>query len=213
MTANTIHLRLAGPMQSWGQQDSADFRGTGEMPTKSGIVGLLACARGIRSDAGILEIANAIQIGIRVDKPGNITSDLQTDGSQHWSAEGKARPVGYRLKMQKEYLVDASFFVAARCEDEELLELITHALQHPTWPYYLGRKSCPPSAPVYAGVGEYPDIEAALLAEWPDELSQATVRIESPDGGNLIIQDRPVIPSLRTFAPNSYREFVLRRPQ
>jgi CRISPR system Cascade subunit CasD len=212
MTVNTIHLRLAGPMQSWGQQDQADFRGTGEMPTKSGITGLLACARGIRSDAGILEIANAIQIGIRVDKPGNIMPDLQTAGGQHWSAAGKARSAGHRLKLEKEYLVDASFFIAVRCEYIELIELMVHALQYPTWPYYLGRKSCPPSAPVYAGVGEYPDIETALLAEWPDELAQATVRIESLDG-HLIIQDRPVLPSKRTFAPNSYRQFVLRRPQ
>ncbi|MGH9433413.1 MAG: CRISPR-associated protein Cas5, partial [Terriglobia bacterium] len=44
MSANTLFLRLEGPLQSWGDQQSKFvIRRTAEAPTKSGVIGML-CA-------------------------------------------------------------------------------------------------------------------------------------------------------------------------
>ena len=41
-TKQLLVLRLDGPLQSWGENAKWDFRDSSTMPTKSGIVGLLA---------------------------------------------------------------------------------------------------------------------------------------------------------------------------
>ena len=43
---NTLLLRLAGPMQSWGTQSRFTIRDTGYEPSKSGVIGLLCAALG-----------------------------------------------------------------------------------------------------------------------------------------------------------------------
>ena len=42
--AELIMLRLEGPLQSWGELSKWDSRESSDMPTRSGIVGLLASA-------------------------------------------------------------------------------------------------------------------------------------------------------------------------
>ena len=65
---STLLLRLAAPLQSWGLESKFDTRQTGREPTKSGIVGLLACALGIaRDDQAALAELNALAIAIRED--------------------------------------------------------------------------------------------------------------------------------------------------
>ena len=46
----TLLLRLAAPMQAWGCGSKFDTRRTNREPTKSGVVGLLAAALGIRRE-------------------------------------------------------------------------------------------------------------------------------------------------------------------
>ena len=45
---STLLLRLAGPMQAWGADSRFDIRKTNREPTKSGVIGLLAAALGLR---------------------------------------------------------------------------------------------------------------------------------------------------------------------
>jgi CRISPR system Cascade subunit CasD len=49
--ASTLAFLLDSPLQSWGESSRFNRRGTGPHPTKSGIVALLACARGIDKNA------------------------------------------------------------------------------------------------------------------------------------------------------------------
>lgn len=44
----TLLLRLAAPLQSWGSDSKFETRKTDREPTKSGVVGLLAAALGLR---------------------------------------------------------------------------------------------------------------------------------------------------------------------
>lgn len=49
--APTLALLLDSPLQSWGGSSRFQRRGAGSHPTKSGIVAILACARGIDKNA------------------------------------------------------------------------------------------------------------------------------------------------------------------
>lgn len=82
---SVLLLRLAGPMQSWGSSSRFSRRNTDVAPTKSGVIGLLAAARGsdVRSHSPKLL---GLQFGVRLDQPGQILRDFHTarslDGRQ-----------------------------------------------------------------------------------------------------------------------------------
>ena len=46
----TLLLRLAAPLQAWGADSKFETRKTNREPTKSGVIGLLAAALGLRRD-------------------------------------------------------------------------------------------------------------------------------------------------------------------
>ena len=63
----TLLLRLAAPLQSWGTDSKFEVRKTGREPTKSGVVGLLATARGIgREEPERLEPLRRLRFAVRV---------------------------------------------------------------------------------------------------------------------------------------------------
>jgi CRISPR system Cascade subunit CasD len=45
--ANTIFIRLEGPLQAWGDTSKFVIRRTMDAPTKSGVLGLICCAMGL----------------------------------------------------------------------------------------------------------------------------------------------------------------------
>lgn len=145
-------LRLEGPLQSWGERARWDYRDTTTMPTKSGIIGLLACASGISRNAPILlEMDKKLSTGVRMDRPGQIITDYHTISGTIRTAEGKqrgAKDEESTLQSYRQYLQDAAFFVVVS-GDETLLVSCAERLRHPIWPVFLGRKSCVPTRPVY----------------------------------------------------------------
>ena len=75
----TLLLRLAAPLQSWGSDSKFDIRRTGREPTKSGVVGLLAAAKGYRrDDARVLEPLCSLRMGVRIDQEGQLLRDFHT---------------------------------------------------------------------------------------------------------------------------------------
>ncbi|MFI2077627.1 type I-E CRISPR-associated protein Cas5/CasD [Streptomyces triculaminicus] len=56
------------------------------------------------------------------------------------------------LITQRWYLSDAAFVVGLQHENQGMLEEIAHALEHPQRLLWLGRKSCPPSGTLAAGI-------------------------------------------------------------
>lgn len=142
-------LRLEGVLQSWGESAKWDTRDSASMPSKSGVVGLIACAMGLtRDDPTIAELGEAIQIAIRADRPGTKTVDFQTiTGDPLRNADGKPKSGGNTIISRRTYLQDASFLAVIQAE-AEWKERIVQALKHPKWGLYLGRKSCVPSRPV-----------------------------------------------------------------
>lgn len=172
--ANTLFLRLEGPLQAWGERGRWSVRDTAPEPTKSGIVGLLACALGLNADEEIRGLSQHIEVGIRVDQPGTLLDDYHTvgggyDAPQLLTAEGKPKrtPAGepHTELTNRAYLCDASFLVAIQ-SNPETINWLAQAVQNPQWSIFLGRKSCIPSRPLYEGIGDYASIEQALAA-WP----------------------------------------------
>lgn len=163
----TLLMRLAGPMQAWGDSSRFAHRQTRHEPTKSGVLGLLAAAQGRRRTDPIEDLAQ-LRFGVRVDQRGSLIRDFQT---AHHLISGKPMPLTYRY-----YLSDA-VFVAAVEGDRALLEGLHDALRSPAFPLYLGRRSCPPAAPVALGLQESDLVTALGETPW---LASARHRRESP---------------------------------
>ena len=138
----TLLLRLAAPLQSWGSDSKFETRKTDREPTKSGVVGLLAAALGLRRDdtEGLARL-NGLRFAVRADQEGSLLVDFHT---------AKSRDTSYVT--YRHYLQDAVFLAGLESEDEALLRELEAALRHPVYPLYLGRRSCPPTLPLCLGV-------------------------------------------------------------
>lgn len=148
---HTLFLRLEGPLQAWGDTSKFVIRRTMEAPTKSGVLGLIACGMGVSRErqAELFKRLNKLRMGVRIDRPGILWWDYHTVGADvglTTAAGGVKSGAQGTLITRREYLADASFLVALQ-GDDLLVGHVADALQAPTWPLFLGRKSCPPSVP------------------------------------------------------------------
>ena len=224
----TLLLRLAAPLQAWGVDSKFDIRRTGREPTKSGVVGLLAAAKGLRrDDAGALEPLRLLRMGVRVDREGRMLRDFHTV----W---GFKRGAGNRIAYDKQtgrpvpadkntyvttryYLSDAVFLVGLE-GDAALLGDLDAALKRPAFPLFLGRRACPPTLPLTLGIRELA-LEPALEAEaWQGRTGhmgdRLRIRVETPPGESVRARTRdlPVDfnPDHRRFAFRGVREYWFR---
>jgi len=210
--ANTLFLRLEGPLQAWGERARWDIRDTAPEPTKSGIVGLLACALGLSADDDLRILSQKVKIGVRCDQQGSPLVDYHTIVGGVMSGEGKLRPG--TIVSRRAYLCDASFLVAVQAKPDTI-ERLARAVQEPVWPIYLGRKSCPPSCPPFEGVGDYPNSEMAL-ADWPwrrfvSEPTSIRVRavVEAVPDTGVRRRDEILSRSRRIYGPRYTRDTLI----
>jgi CRISPR system Cascade subunit CasD len=172
MADNTLFLRLAGPMQAWGTSSKFQLRRTDLHPSKSGVLGLLLAARGIgRHDShNYLPEVNGLLMGVRIDEAGIVGEDYHTVGAKIGirKAEGRIKQKKGKppetLLSRRQYLFGASFLVALQ-GDPETIAVYAAALQSPVWPPFLGRKSCIPSEPIFAGMGRFGTLLDALESQ------------------------------------------------
>jgi CRISPR system Cascade subunit CasD len=228
MSANTLFLRLEGPLQAWGVQEAKFvIRRTARAPTKSGVIGMLCAALGVsRPDASEVWLPklSALRMGVRIDVPGVRWWDYHTVGAgmQMRIAEGEGKTKPGAMITRREYLCDASFLVALQGEPL-LIDELDAAMRTPKWTLYLGRKSCPPGRPLLEHpVGAFPDLDSALTSVlWPsrckgDGVPQTVdclldweptpLQPEAPDDA-LVWYDVPL-----TFEPPAHRpRFVIRK--
>lgn len=189
----TLLLKLAGPLQSWGDSSRFNERTTRREPTKSGVIGMLAAASGRRRTDPIEDLAGLL-FGVRSDQQGRLVRDFQT--TIDWR-NGKSKPLTSR-----HYLSDACF-VAGVEGDERLLEGLQSALSWPVFPVYLGRRSCSPAGRVVLGMRDS-GVEQALMdepwhaADWYRKSCSRQVdlpmTIDAPRGAQQdeLVPDHPV---------------------
>ena len=157
-------LRLEGALQSWDDNSKWDGRGTGEFPTKSGVVGILGCAMGFeRGSKELIDLSDHMVMAVRSDRAGEMTTDFQTvTGYPLLNADGKPKSTGPTIISRRSYLQDACFTVVLELE-KEWRDRIIEALKKPKWAAYLGRKACVPSRPILECENpEYKDLNDAL---------------------------------------------------
>ena len=179
LSAHTLLIRLAGPMQSWGTQSRFTDRDTGLEPSKSGVIGLLCAALGRPRSEPVDDLA-ALRMAVRVDREGSHAVDFHTTGGGRFMGKpygvqksdgkvpGEKTGSKFTVLSRRHYLADAFFIVALESPDKRLLEQLDHALDSPHWPLYLGRKSFTPGLPVRlpGGLIENTRLEDALRS-WP----------------------------------------------
>jgi CRISPR system Cascade subunit CasD len=154
---NSLILRLAAPMQSWGTQSRFSVRDTGREPSKSGVVGLLAAALGRARSEDVSDLMQ-LRMAVRIDRDGSLSRDYQTAGGGRLPGGGdygvakanQAKPA--TVTSSRYYLADADFRVALEGEDVGQLRLLAAALAEPRWPLYLGRKAFVPNHPLCRGI-------------------------------------------------------------
>ena len=154
---NTLLLRFSAPLQSWGSNSLYDRRETDSMPPKSGVIGILAAALGVKREesTNALEELAKLQFGVRIDQAGTKTEDFQITKM----GDKINSNLSYRV-----YLNDAIFLVGLGCENVSYLEKLEYALKNPQFPLFLGRRACPPTQPFVLGIRES-DLEQALRDE------------------------------------------------
>lgn len=152
-------MRLAAPMQSWGNQSRFIERDTQLEPSKSGVLGIVAAALGRRRGDALDDLAG-LSMGVRVDREGKKLVDFHTAGGGNAPPEflalHSAKTYGVSKAngntpdtavTRRQYLSDARFLVALAGE-EALLRRIVEGLGAPVFPLFLGRKSFVPTEPV-----------------------------------------------------------------
>ncbi|MBU4318741.1 MAG: type I-E CRISPR-associated protein Cas5/CasD [Proteobacteria bacterium] len=159
-----LALRLFGVLQSWGYNSEYTYRNSGLFPTKSAVLGLCCAAKGLnrgsQEERTFLEsVSNCTMTAIALPRkrtargeprPINVRriEDFHTVENTK-TASGNPNPnavITYR-----QYLCDADFLVLVEVS-QEIAEDLKNKLSDPDWGLWLGRKSCIPSAPVFAGV-------------------------------------------------------------
>ena len=201
--ANTLFLRLEGPLQAWGERARWSVRDTTTEPTKSGVVGMLGCALGLVEDDDLAELSRTLRMGVRCDKEGVFLTDFHTVVGGVLSAEGKVK--SDTSLSWRSYLCDASFLVALRGAPE-LIAHLAQSVQQPCWPVFLGRRSCVPALPVFEGAGDFPDLLSALQAhpcQEKLEIAPAGLRVVIEVEAGMGVQRRDEVLSnrRRTFLP------------
>ncbi|PST49331.1 type I-E CRISPR-associated protein Cas5/CasD [Bifidobacterium callitrichos] len=133
---STVLLTLKGPLQSWSlgiyQHHPAQPR-----PTKSGVIGLIASAMGLERDH--YNGLERLRYGVRVIKAGRPLTELQTTGMKNKKDRNPLTWHGY--------MMDAEYLVGIEAQDKAC-KLIEHAIRHPVYAPYLGRRDCPPAGPI-----------------------------------------------------------------
>lgn len=177
-------LWLEAPLQSWGHDSKFGRRDSLDFPTKSGVLGLLCCARGeggeerewlaAWSNLDMQAVAYVSQDTRGTPLPRQpLLREFQMIGNGYndqdpWQTllipktnEGK-KAVGGGTKMTyRYYLQDMAYAIALQAPGN-LAKEAEEALNAPVWDLYLGRKNCVPSEFIFQGV--YDDVEQTLLA-------------------------------------------------
>lgn len=203
----TLLLRLAGPLQSWGIESKFEIRKTESLPTKSGVIGMIASALGRNRTDSIDDLRN-LKFGVRADQPGRIICDFHTA-----KKDEKTSYISYRY-----YISDGIFLAGVFSEDRNLLESIEYALKHPAFPLYLGRRSCPVTLPLTYGIVDLPLKKALEDFRWlgnSKKPNSLILHLEDSDRFTEMVKDNPVSydPVLRKYGYRSNRELAMKKTE
>ena len=174
-------FQLYGPLVAWGDISVGEFRPSTYQPSKSAITGLLAAAIGIERNQEIQNklISESFGVAMCVNPLGELLHDFQTVQVPRGKIKYKTRKDEIlndasqleTILTRRDYHTDTFCKVAIwNIKDKETdysLEEIKLKLRCPKYVLYLGRKSCPPSLPLYPDVLTSVNLKEAFEAYQP----------------------------------------------
>lgn len=191
-------IRLYGPLASWGEVAVGESRHSADHPSRSALLGLLGAALGIRRDdaVGQQALGDGYHFAIRLLRSGFPLRDYHTVQSPP-----QQRKVTYYTRRQeladkqklgtllsaREYRCDSMAVVAIQATEDAPFSLqeLADFLKHPTFPLYLGRKSCPLAVPLYPQI-----IRSETAKDALEQVNQPVmVDLLDPELGNKPIED------------------------
>ncbi len=172
-------FQLQASLAAWGDVAVGEYRGSRDAPGASALIGLLGAALGaVRDDeAAHAALRDGYLFAVGTVASGQLLRDYHT-AQVPGRAQLKGRPHHTRrdeLNMPKhdlntilstrDYRQNAAWAVAVQAQAgaPHSLAALAHALREPRFVLYLGRKCCPPAAPLAPVVHEAESAHAALV--------------------------------------------------
>ncbi|PTV94068.1 CRISPR system Cascade subunit CasD [Rhodobacter aestuarii] len=203
---------LSASLGAMGELAGHERRGALDWPGRSAILGLMGAALGIRRE-GDFAALDALDVSVAIFEAGAPLRDYHTIETVPTAAAKRpnSRPEALRdargrtntTITLRDYRAGVFYGVAVQGEG---LEPLCEALKKPHFTLYLGRKSCPLSAPPGAKLvqAETPEHALAHLSAPPWLCARgvpvARTLVEGATKGE-VVHDRPVDRKLWHFAP------------
>lgn len=186
-------FQLQGPMAAWGDTAVGEFRPSLDAPGLSSLVGLLGAALGLRreDEAAHAALRDGYGYAVGVQAAGRLLRDYHT-AQVPGQTSLKKRPHASRrdelalprdelntILSTRDYRQDAACLVAIQPRGEAPYSLVELAevLRCPRFVLYLGRKACPPAAPLFPQVISAGNAESAF----EDYILQLIARLNALD--------------------------------
>jgi CRISPR system Cascade subunit CasD len=163
-TRDFLVFQLQGALASWGDVAVGEFRGTRDDPGAAALTGLLGAALGVDrgDDAAHAELRDGYGWAVGTLDTGTLLRDYHTaqapgrsdlKGRPHRTRRDELtvpKPALNTILSTRDYRQNGGWLAAAQVREgapHSLAELAA-ALREPRFVLYLGRKSCPPAAPL-----------------------------------------------------------------
>lgn len=156
-----VLLHLAGPMQSWADTGFGLIREAGPAPSRSAVLGIAGAAMGyVRGDARLVVLHDAFRVHVATAQPGEVRRDYHTV---------ETRPGSPKTLTWRDYHHDAHWVAVvvpaeAPPPGSPSLADVAAALRTPVYGTFLGRRSCPPSVPLWPQEVDGDPFEALVAA-------------------------------------------------
>lgn len=192
-------FQLQAPLASWGDTAVGEYRPSHDYPGISMLVGLLGAALGLRreNEAAHAALRDHYGYAVGVQSSGKLLRDYHT-AQVPSQASLKKRPHATRrdelaipkhdlntILSTRDYRQDSACLVAVQASGQGpyALEALAEALRKPRFVLYLGRKACPPAAPLHPRIMTAATADAAFdayLAELTAEIDKHRDRSGAP---------------------------------
>jgi len=171
-------FQLQAPLASWGDVAVGQYRGSRDSPGAAALVGLIAAALGVRRDdeAAHAALRDGYAFAVGTIAAGDLLRDYHT-AQVPGRAELKGRPHRTRrdelrlprhdlntILSTRDYRQGGAWVVGVQpmANAPHDLTRLVQALREPRFALYLGRKSCPPAAPLAPQAVEAASAHAAI---------------------------------------------------
>ena len=185
-------FQLQASLAAWGDVAVGEYRGSRDAPGASALVGLLGAALGVTRDdeAAHAALRDGFVFAVGTVTTGQLLRDYHTaqvpgrtqlKGRPHHTRREELNLPKHDLNTilsTRDYRQNAAWCVAVQAQAgaAHSLQALGQALREPRFVLYLGRKCCPPAAPLAPAVLDAESAHAALLVYLAAADPPATLR-------------------------------------